>query len=100
MPAVIEDENRRECLIVCAFRDPAPHCEVVDERAHLGLAHLVRASFPLEEDEASSPLDRGFFGTPAVVLCADRDSDTILIRRLRRGCLVTRTVTACSGSIS
>jgi hypothetical protein len=80
---LIKEKERGQCLVLGAGRDPSLDGQVSQERLDFLGAHVPRVTFPVEEDEASNPVDIGFLGPNRVVQQAKFVPD--LIQQPRRG---------------
>lgn len=73
----IKKENRIECLILSNRRDIALLGQSGQVGCDLGLSHLERVTFVVEEDELPDPVAVGVFGTAAVVTDTDDGPDLV-----------------------
>jgi len=91
----VQEQQRRECLVLRRGAHAALHREVREEGLDLGAAHVGRVALAVEQDEASDPADVGFFGAAAAMERAHRGVHTVEQPR-RRG-LGQRSVPGTSG---
>jgi hypothetical protein len=75
--AAVDEEQRREGLVLRAGADATLHGEVREERGHLGDAHVLRVALAVEEDEAPRPGDVGRFGPQAQPASARFEADAV-----------------------
>ncbi len=73
----VEEEERREGLVLGGGRDAAVRRERGQERVDLRLAHRVGVALAVEEDEPLHPRDVGLFGAEAVVARAERGTHAV-----------------------
>jgi len=82
---LIEEQQRRERLILRASRDTARDRQVVQEGRHLRLAQLARMALAVKENEAPDPVHVGLLRAAAEILASYRLVDSIKKSRRGRG---------------
>jgi hypothetical protein len=73
----VEEEERREGLVLGGGRDAAVRRERGQEGVDLGFAHFVGMPFAVEDDEPPDPADVRLFGAEAVVAHAERGTNAV-----------------------
>jgi hypothetical protein len=53
------------------------NCEMTEELADFGLAHFVRMTFPVKQNEAANPIDVSFFRSNGIVFRTQSPADAI-----------------------
>jgi len=65
---LVEEQQRRQRLILSGRRHIASHCEIVEESPDLIGPHLLRVPLVMKENVAAYPMQVLLLGTIAVVL--------------------------------
>jgi hypothetical protein len=77
----VEEEQRRERLILCRGGDDPLGGEVREESADLVHTHLCRVSLAVKEDEALNPIGVGALGADAMMLQPQAPPDLLKERQ-------------------
>ena len=68
----VQEQDRRQRLVLRRGRDVALRREMIEKRRHLRFAHRFRVALAVEKDETLDPVHVGIFRAPAVVTPPDR----------------------------
>jgi hypothetical protein len=68
----IQEQDRRQRLVLRRRRDMTVHREMIEERRHLRFAHRFRVALAVKVDEPLDPVHIRFLRAPAVVAHPDR----------------------------